>query len=197
MSGARSQPLCILLHRDQAFCSETQFHCPVRHVKGEGRGGEGRGGEGREGGKEEGRGGKEGRKRGGEGRNGKSGKGRGNGLGQQVSQWYIGKPIYTYVYIMYLHTFMHVHTILQFTEDCCEVQITYTEDSHQTLPAHLQYMYSHFRFFSPSCTLHTTITHTISVLERWRLTHDYTIGIHVRLRRSNTFIMCVIAVCNV
>ena len=50
------------------------------------------------------------------------------------------------------------------------------------------YSYSHFRVFSPDCTLHTAITHVISVLERWRLTHDDAIGIHMRLHHSNTFI---------
>ena len=47
-----------------------------------------------------------------------------------------------------------------------------------------------YRVFSPDCTLHTAITHVISVLERWKLTHDHAIGIHVRLHHSNTFIMC-------
>ena len=47
--------------------------------------------------------------------------------------------------------------------------------------------------FSPDCTLHTAITRIISHLKLQSLTHDYTIGIHMRLHRSNT----VIAVCNV
>ena len=59
---------------------------------------------------------------------------------------------------------------------------------------HLNTIYSRF---SPDCTLHAAISHVISVLERWRLTHDYTIGIHVRLHHSNTFITWVIAECNV
>ena len=29
--------------------------------------------------------------------------------------------------------------------------------------------YSHFRGFSPDCTLHSAITHMIKVLERWSL----------------------------
>ena len=57
--------------------------------------------------------------------------------------------------------------------------------------------YSRFRVFSPDCTLHSAITHVISVLEWRRLMHDYAIGIHMRLHRSNTFITWVIAVCNV
>ena len=48
--------------------------------------------------------------------------------------------------------------------------------------------YSYFRVFSPECTFHTAIAHVISVLEQWRLTHDYVIGIHVRLHLTNTFI---------
>ena len=42
--------------------------------------------------------------------------------------------------------------------------------------------------FSPNCTLHTTITHVISVLEQLSLTYDYAIGIHVRLHCSNTVV---------
>ena len=57
--------------------------------------------------------------------------------------------------------------------------------------------YSRFRVFSPDRILHTTITHTISVLEQQSLTHDYTIGIHVRLHRSNSVITRVLVVCNV
>ena len=57
--------------------------------------------------------------------------------------------------------------------------------------------YNLFRVFSPDCTLHTAITHVISVLERSRLTHDYAIGIHVRLNLTCTFITWVIAECNV
>ena len=48
--------------------------------------------------------------------------------------------------------------------------------------------YSHFRGFSPDCTLHTAITCVISVLEWQSLLHDYTIHFPVRLRRSNTAI---------
>ena len=48
--------------------------------------------------------------------------------------------------------------------------------------------YSCFRGFSPDCTLHYAITHVISVLEQQRLTHDYAIGIHVRIHCSNAFI---------
>ena len=48
--------------------------------------------------------------------------------------------------------------------------------------------YSCFRALSPDCTLHTVITHAISVLERWSLKQDYAIGIHVRLQPSNTVI---------
>ena len=73
LSGVCTQPLRIFLHRDQAFCSETQLHCPVikgqSKLRGE-RGGEGRG---------EGEGSGEGRKREemeGEGRGGE-GKGKG------------------------------------------------------------------------------------------------------------------------
>ena len=49
----------------------------------------------------------------------------------------------------------------------------------------------------PDCTLHSTITHVILVLEWWMPTHDCAIGIHVSLRRSHTFITWVIAECNV
>ena len=45
-----------------------------------------------------------------------------------------------------------------------------------------------FQGFSPDCTLHSAITHVISVLERRTPTHDCAIGIHVSLRRSHTFI---------
>ena len=144
----------------------------MRNVKGEGRGGEGRGG------KEEGRGGKE------EGRGGKEWK-----KWERKRKWIrttsgpvVYRKVNLYTYIMYLRTYIHackhytaVHRRL--------LRITnYTDDSHQTLTAHL----------------HTAITHMISVLERrWRLMRDYAIEIHARLRRSNTFIMCVIAVCNV
>ena len=54
-----------------------------------------------------------------------------------------------------------------------------------------------FWFFSPDCTLHTAITHVISVLEWRRHTHDYAIGIHMRLHSSNTFLTWVTAECNV
>ena len=42
-------------------------------------------------------------------------------------------------------------------------------------------MYSPSRVFSPDCTLHSTITHVILVLERRTPTHDCAIGIHVSL----------------
>ena len=57
-----------------------------------------------------------------------------------------------------------------------------------TVYTYVHQAYSRFRVFSPDCTLHTAITHMISILERSRLTHDYTIGIHVRFYHSNTFI---------
>ena len=57
--------------------------------------------------------------------------------------------------------------------------------------------YRRFRVFSPVCTLHAAITHEISVLERRRLTHDYAIGIHMRLLCSSIVITLVIAECNV
>ena len=44
-----------------------------------------------------------------------------------------------------------------------------------------------FRAFSPGCTLHTAITHVISVLERQRLTHDYAFRVHMRLHHSIIF----------
>ena len=52
-------------------------------------------------------------------------------------------------------------------------------------------------FFSPDCTLQSAITHVILVLERRTPTHNCTIGIHVSLRHSYTFITWVIAECNV
>ena len=58
-------------------------------------------------------------------------------------------------------------------------------------------LYSCFRVFRHECRLHTAITHVISALERLRLTHDYAIGIHVRLNLTYTFVTRVIAVCNV
>ena len=54
--------------------------------------------------------------------------------------------------------------------------------------------YSHFRVFSPDCTLHIVITDVISVLEWQSLTHDRAIGINVRLHDSNTVLTCVFAV---
>ena len=47
---------------------------------------------------------------------------------------------------------------------------------------------SRFRVFHSDCTLHSAITHMISILERRRLSHDYIIGINVRLHLSNTVI---------
>ena len=62
---------------------------------------------------------------------------------------------------------------------------------------YLKHEYSCFGFFSPDCTLHTAITDVISVLERRRHTHDYAIGIRMKLHSSNTFITWVTAECNV
>ena len=65
---------------------------------------------------------------------------------------------------------------------------SYTIDSMASCSSNTQ-QYSHFTISSPDCTLHTANTHVITVLERWSLTHDYAIGIHVRLHHSNTLIM--------
>ena len=54
-----------------------------------------------------------------------------------------------------------------------------------------------FCFFLVLIAHCTVITHMISVLKRRTLTHDYAIGIYVKLHCSNTFIMWVIAECNV
>ena len=55
-------------------------------------------------------------------------------------------------------------------------------------PPRMHSYYSRLGVLSPDCTLHTAITHVISVLEQWRVTRDNAIGIHVRLHHSNTFI---------
>ena len=53
-------------------------------------------------------------------------------------------------------------------------------------------IYSGSRVSGPDCTLHIAITHVITVLGRWSLTHYY-----ARLQPSNTVITSVITVCNV
>lgn len=83
---------------------------------------------------------------------------------------YFGKPV--------SRVWVEADGVEPFTENCPQTEVLDAVS--------LCYIYSSFRGFSPCCTLHTAITHVISVFERQSLTHDYAVGIHVRHHRSNT-----------